>query len=259
MGARDGAGEITWAVPAQRSLPEMAAVRIVEAIRTGALKPGDRIIEATLAQRLGVSRGPLREALKALEANHLVESSRGRGTYVAKPSAAESADMVVMRATLEGLAARLVTAARDPAALAVLASLHAEIVRTARAGQIAEMRDLDWKFHERLCAASGNAALLRSWRSISNLVRLFLHAHPAYEFDAANVLGRHERFLAVLQAGDPDAADRCFRGTILASAAAGGVALPPGVTCDVEPAVAVAAPAARRPVVARAKTGRSSR
>src|SRR3712207_409844 len=73
-----------WTLPQQRSLPEIVAERVVEAIRAGDLKPGERIVENQLAKRLGVSRGPLREALKVLEANHLVENrrGRGRGTYV---------------------------------------------------------------------------------------------------------------------------------------------------------------------------------
>ena len=71
-----------WALPPQRSLPEIVAERLVEAIRSGTLMPGERLVETALADKLKVSRGPLREALKALEANHLVESRRGRGTYV---------------------------------------------------------------------------------------------------------------------------------------------------------------------------------
>ena len=61
------ADDASWIVPPRRALPEIVADRVVEAIRTGDLKPGERIVEATLAKRLGVSRGPLREALKVLE------------------------------------------------------------------------------------------------------------------------------------------------------------------------------------------------
>lgn len=71
-----------WILPAQYTLPEVLAERITEAILSGVLKPGARIIESQLARELGISRGPLREALKTLEVNGLIEYRKGRGTNV---------------------------------------------------------------------------------------------------------------------------------------------------------------------------------
>ena len=105
LAAKTALGE-AWTLPPQRSLPEIVAERLVEAIRSGTLMPGERLVETALADKLKVSRGPLREALKALEANHLVESRRGRGTYVRAVTPEEVAQMIAVRALLEGLAAR---------------------------------------------------------------------------------------------------------------------------------------------------------
>lgn len=214
---RSSRGNETWALPPQRSLPEVVAERIVEAIRSGDLKPGERMVETTLAARLKVSRGPLREALKSLEAVRLLESRRGRGTYVREVSADEFAQMIAVRALLEGLAARLVAVGAAPEQIERLTRLHGRIEVAARGGETVEWRDLDWSFHETICQMSGNDFLLASWRSISNLIRLFLHQHPAYLNDMDGVLANHVAFLEAIRARDPDRAEHVFRATILRS------------------------------------------
>src|ERR1700744_3758479 len=102
--------EHAWTLAPQRSLSAVVADRVVEAMRSGVLGPGERIVEATLARQLGVSRGPLREALKALAADHLVDRRHNRGTFAAQITPEQALQMVTMRAALEGLAARLVAA-----------------------------------------------------------------------------------------------------------------------------------------------------
>ena len=109
-------------------------------MRTGMLRPGERIVETTLATELGVSRGPHHEALKALEVNHLVESRRNQGTYVAQITPAQAWQMVTVRALLEGLAARICV--------------------NAAAGRTKERRDEDWQFHELVCRVADNEFLL---------------------------------------------------------------------------------------------------
>jgi DNA-binding GntR family transcriptional regulator len=210
-------GADPWTPPERISLPEMVARRFLDAMHSGALEPGERIIEATLAKKLSVSRGPLREALKALEADQLVERRAGRGMFVAEVSLDRALQMVVMRAVLEGLAARLVAARGTGQVIAALAAQHARIREAAAAGDTAAWREQDWRFHEMVCEASGNEFLLRSWRSISTLVRLFLRHHPAYERDAADVLHNHDRLLDALRSGDADRADATFRAVILTS------------------------------------------
>lgn len=209
-------------LPPRASLPETLAARMVEAMRAGELSPGERIIEASLAARFGVSRGPLREALKALEGEGLVERRPGRSPRVAQVSPEQAAQMVVMRATLEGMAARLLAARATPAQLAELEAQHGRILAAAKSGRVADWRDADWHFHELVCRQSGNEFLLRAWLSMSHLVRLFLHRHPAFEggaFEAGGeaVLLNHDHLLAALRAGNPDRAEAEFRRVILDS------------------------------------------
>lgn len=206
-----------WTLPPRASLAETLAARMVDAMRAGELTPGERIVEATLAARFGVSRGPLREALKALEAEQLVERQPGRSPRVRTVSPEEAAQMVVMRATLEGMAARLVAARCPPPVLAELEGQHQRIRVAALGARTAEWRDEDWRFHEMVCRHAGNEFLLRAWLSMSNLVRLFLHRHQAFERESQGVLLNHDRLLAALAAGDPDRAEAVFRQVILES------------------------------------------
>lgn len=208
-----------WAMPARRSLPDMIGERIIEAIRTGDLRPGDRVVESQLAKRLGVSRGPLREAMRALQANHLLETRSGRGVVVADVGTHNLGNMVAMRAVLEGLAARQVAERRTPEMIQLLTSLHSELKRAASSGDTSTWRDLSWRFHETICVLSGNAFLLRAWQSISNLVRLFLHTHPDFERDIPSVLRNHDDELAALRYADPDKAEQIVRDIIMRSAA----------------------------------------
>ena len=198
-------------------MPDFVTERFLDAMRTGVLAPGERIVESTLARKLGVSRGPLREALKGLEAERLVERRANRGMFVAEVSVDRAVQMIVMRAMLEGLAARLVTARMTPAMAAALTAQHRLIEEAAAAGMTRDWRDHDWRFHEMVCEGAGNEFLLRSWVSISSLIRLFLHHHPAYERDAEDVLRNHLRMLDVLRGGDADIADATFRTVIIRS------------------------------------------
>lgn len=206
-----------WAPPDRTSLPDFVTQRFLDAVRAGVLTPGERIVESTLARKLGVSRGPLREAMKGLEAEQLVERRANRGMFVVEVDSERALQIIVMRATLEGLAARLVAARITPEVSAALAAQHRLIEESAAAGRTREWRDHDWRFHEMVCAAAGNEFLLRSWVSMSNLIRLFLHHHPAFERNAPDVLQNHVRLLEVLRGGNPDLADATFRTVIIRS------------------------------------------
>jgi DNA-binding GntR family transcriptional regulator len=222
-------GKAAWSIGPQASLPEMVAGRVMEAIRSGLLKPGDRIIEADLAGKLGVSRGSLREALKALEAHRLVERRRNRGTFVTQSNVAQAVQMITVRAVLEGLAARIVAAERRPEIMAALKAQHAQMRADADAGQVTAWREHDWQFHEMVCRGAGNAFLESAWASIGNPVRSFMHGHPSYEREAHEVLRNHEQLIAALRSGDPDRADRTFQRVILRSGLRRlVVATPPG-------------------------------
>ncbi|MCW2238825.1 GntR family transcriptional regulator [Azospirillum canadense] len=224
----------SWRLPEQRSLPDIVAERIIQAIRSGELKPGDRIVEVALAKRLGVSRAPLREALKTLGARGLVESWRNRGTFVTSLTNESAVQVIMMRANLEGFAARIVASTLTDAMLADLEARTREMERVGKSGDAMAYRNLDWGFHERLCILAGNEYLLGAWRSISSLVWLFLLSHPDHERAVPRVINNHELMLAALASRDPDVAERTFRGVILRSGFRRyGMDIPPAFTAIV--------------------------
>jgi DNA-binding GntR family transcriptional regulator len=246
----DGGG--IWSLPEQRSLPEIVADRIDHAIRVGELKPGDRIVELQLSRKLGVSRAPLREALKALAAGGLVETRRNRGSYIRSVGYEDAIDMVALRANLEGFAARIVASTLTEEMLADLARRTREMEVVGLSGDAVRYRELDWQFHEHLCALSRNEYVLAAWQRISSLVWLFLLSHPDHAHAVPRVVNHHEMMLSALASRDPDRAERTFRGIILRSAFMRyGMAVPVAfadLVAEVEAAIGHAA--FRRPAAA---------
>jgi DNA-binding GntR family transcriptional regulator len=200
----------------RRSLSTAVADALAGAIRNGELLPGDRILEVQMAERLGVSRATLREAIKTLTADGLLEIRDDRGAYVRKLDTDEIADMIVMRATIEGMAARLVAGRRDREALSRIAKVARRMETEAKNGKSARWRQLDAVFHETIVAAAGNPMLLKAWSNINVLLRLFMQRiNPAYDTSPEQVLANHDSFIDVLAKGTPDEAERLVRHIIV--------------------------------------------
>ncbi|MEU2791542.1 GntR family transcriptional regulator [Streptomyces sp. NPDC007100] len=132
---------------------------IREDIVTGVLPPGSRLIEELLAGRYGVSRVPVREALRTLESEGFVTIRHHAGACVAAPTEREAADLLDIRGLLEPLGAARAAARRTAAHLKVLRGVVRLGRERARQGQRAELRQLDGWFHETLAQASGSASM----------------------------------------------------------------------------------------------------
>ncbi|MFB9460214.1 GntR family transcriptional regulator [Streptomyces antimycoticus] len=128
-------------------------------IVSGTYQPGSRLTEELLARRYGVSRVPVREALRTLESEGFVTTRRHAGACVAQPSEREAADVLDIRALLEPLGAARAAQRRTEAHLKVLRGLVRLGRERARHGRLGELRPLgDW-FHETLAQASGSPSL----------------------------------------------------------------------------------------------------
>jgi len=192
------------------SLVSQVAKQLTSAIRNGQIPAGTRLVETEMAQRLNISRGPLREALQQLSQSGLVVKVPNRGWFVLEPSARELADMVIMRGVLEGLAAWLVATRREPRSLDALAGTVRAMRAAARRGDGERMRQLGWEFHEGVCRASGNQSLLKSWHMIHDGISVVMSPSNASYRDMEELVGRHERLLAALRNGTPASAGRLF-------------------------------------------------
>lgn len=139
-----------------KTLPEQLAAKLVEDIIGGTFKPGQRLQETALAERFGVSRGPVREALRLLEVEHLVVMASHRGASVAVMTRKKLEDIFAMRSVVMGLCAREI--ARDPsfATQTILDEATRRLLAASHAGQVGEFVFLVYQASMFVAEASGN-------------------------------------------------------------------------------------------------------
>ena len=189
--------------------------RIRHAIFAGTLAPGERLVEDLLAAQLGVSRAPIRDALKALERDGLVASSGKRGKIVSLLTARDAWEVYSLRGTLEAMAISLAMRSATPALFAELDDLVAAMQPASVAADHEVLSDLDVKFHGAICRASGHERLLRAWESMSIQIRLLSQqVIETIYADLAAIPERHATLVAMMRAGDERLAEAAIRGHI---------------------------------------------
>jgi DNA-binding GntR family transcriptional regulator len=203
------------------------AIRRAIALRT--LLPGQQVPEVELAASLGVSRTPVREALRELEEQGLVVTYPHRGAFVRSFTSKDVENLVYLRAAVEGMAA---FQAMEHASRAEVRRLERFIESMASSdpdgadSADGELPDtprtpmIDLEFHETLVELSANDELIRVWRHVDPLIRM-LQGHrlrPPEEDSAAyrrRLVARHRVVVDALLSGDADAAERAARGHVI--------------------------------------------
>lgn len=205
----------TPASPARdRPSGQDAYERIVAEIGAGNLRPGDRLTETELALRLGISRTPVREALRALEADGLVAHAPRVGATIRRLDHAEIAELYDMRAVLEGTAARFAARAASQAELDELAAIHAAM---GRASGGADLAGLNRQFHRALLDAARNRFLIRAVEAIHKTLLILGPSTMGEGARAAAAQAEHTAILAALEARQADAAEAAIRAHIEAA------------------------------------------
>jgi DNA-binding GntR family transcriptional regulator len=179
----------------------------------GFYAPGDRLTEDRLADTFGVSRNPVREAIRMLEAEGYLVAVPRRGATVARVSLQDMADLFDVRLALEELSARLVAERADTAAVSALE----EIITAARMAyddrRLDDLAELNTRFHATICALSGNA-LLRTMMDALHGRLQWVYRQTA-ERRAPRSWAEHETLVAAIRAGDVDAAGEAARRHVL--------------------------------------------
>ncbi|KAF0676851.1 GntR family transcriptional regulator [Profundibacterium mesophilum] len=188
--------------------------RLLEEIRAGRLAAGDRLRETELAERLGVSRTPVREAIRQLEADGLVTHVPRQGASVRGLDYAEVMELYEMRAVLEGTAARLATRAASQIELDELAALNEELVR---AGASPEAFDLNRQFHAALLDAAKNRFLSRSIQGLQKALMILGPTTLTAPERAERAVEEHSAVLDALMARDGLRAEAAMRAHIEAA------------------------------------------
>jgi DNA-binding GntR family transcriptional regulator len=187
-----------------RSLPDQIADAIVEGIAAGVLRPGQRLIELDLASRFSVSRVPLREALKTLEAQGILERGQNRGVRIVELDETRIDRICEVRSALETIAARyaIATYRAEPQRLQRLEVVLAEMTDAVHRGSWAAVNRADLAFHREICFASKNDIVITLWQGLSRHVLMIFGREILTEAGQLMIVDQHREFIAALLAGD---------------------------------------------------------
>jgi len=191
----------------RHSLREQIRDEILARIGSGALAPGDRLVEAKLAEELQVSSIPIREALRELVAIGVLESAPHRGAWVREVSLSETIDALEVRAALDALALRK-AAGRLRQQIGPLRKIVAAIVAAAKHRDFVAFQQHNQRFHQFILAAAGNRALVRTHDALAFEVRTRFVMNFVSEVDPVAIAQEHAAIVDALELGDTKEAVR---------------------------------------------------
>ena len=183
---------------------EAAYYRLYEAIRAGDFRPGDRLREIEVAKRMALSRTPVREALRKLESDGIVEHRPRLGAVIRTLSPSEVVELYEMRLVLERTAAPMAAKHANGAEIDILNDINVQIAALSNETQQAAALNQD--FHHRIYLASRNRFLLASARGLNNALMLLGPTTLDDEARIKAVSAQHARIIESIRAGDQTAA-----------------------------------------------------
>jgi DNA-binding GntR family transcriptional regulator len=189
---------------------------LLQRIASGELKPGERLVETRIAQELGTSQAPVREALRDLQLMRLVESEPFRGSRVRVVDEEEVMEVFPVRASLEELAARLAAERLDGDVSALVVELEAmkEAVLRDDTNALAQH---DIAFHRLVVEAAGNSVLEQCWKSLGVESRITVSLYGVY-MEPTQAAERHVKLIDAIRERNPTAAAREARKHVEVSA-----------------------------------------
>jgi DNA-binding GntR family transcriptional regulator len=192
------------------SLVDAVTERLEAAILNGSLGPGTKLSEQAIAKSLGVSRGPLREAIRRLEGRRLLKRTPNIGVHVVALSVQEVDETMQVQEALQGLACALAAKSITDAEISELTKILSRYKRKPNGSEDYDAWDLD--FHSRIISASGNERLVQMLREdVFFLFRLYHSRSTTTREHAMRVLKEHEAIVAALARRDASGAERLMR------------------------------------------------
>jgi DNA-binding GntR family transcriptional regulator len=191
-----------------QSLTTLVQRELERAILAGDIKPGERINEQHIAQRLQVSRGPVREALRGLERAGLVEAQVNRGVYVREVSVEQALEIYEMRGLITGFACARLAAASTAEQRAELGAMVKRMEGAAAAGDQALYYDINLAFHDRLMQFAGNGRAKAMYDALVKESHLCRRRSLFSPRNMGESNAEHAAILDAIRRGDADAARR---------------------------------------------------
>jgi DNA-binding GntR family transcriptional regulator len=210
---------------AHRPLRDVVATEMRRLILDGTLRPGERLTEDRLAEQLGVSRNPVREAIRVLEGEGFLDVTARRGCFVATLSAKQAADLFEIRLALEPLGARLAAHEESPARVASMKDILARAQTDPEHSDLDTLAELHTELHSLIFEMTGNGYLIAM--AIPMVKRgqwLLRQSAPLRTPDAWS---EHHGLIAAIEAGDPDLAEVLGRHHVLSVRSSMRAQLPP--------------------------------
>lgn len=204
------ASTATIAVLQSNSLPALVQRDLERMIVAGELPAGSKLNEAALAEMLGVSRGPIREAFRALEESGLVRLEKNRGVFVRQVSVQEADDIYELRAILDEYAGRKVAQTATSANIRELEGLVARMDDAAARVDLDSYHRANVEFHDLLVRLAGNAKLLLTYRRLVNELHLYRRATLAQQGALPVSTSEHHAIVDRIAAGQPVQAGRAL-------------------------------------------------
>ena len=189
-----------------RTLRERVYEILHDDILSGQLGPGAELSEVALAERLGVSRGPIREALGLLCAQGLVTMQPRRGAYVSVLTRQEFLEAYQVREALEALAARLACPRLEDGDVADLEALHEEMREAVRDDAVQRFFDANQRFHLSLVALSGNGRLIEMHAQLVHRMGRYMARSLTLRGNIERSVGEHQEIIDALRARDGERA-----------------------------------------------------
>lgn len=201
-----------------RTLYDHAYQRLYEAIMTGRLQAGQPLIQEELSRALGISRGPLREAMRRLESEGLLVAEPHKGTRVAVVSPKDVVELYTIRGLLEGYAASSALERLRAEKLPLMAAELKGLDEAAQTQDWARVAELDTKWHRHIVTALGNRRLEETWARNNGPLRAIFAVAASHASTPDFVYERHRELLALLETSDPNTIEQAIRRHYLVSA-----------------------------------------
>lgn len=189
-----------------RPLREMVYEELKMQILTGAIEPGTRMMEVELAETMGVSRTPIREAIRKLEKEGLVTIRPRRGAYASSISTEDMLEILEVRQNVEGLAAFFAASRMTPSKLDEVKYYSEKYNKAVSTGNMEAMIEYDTKFHRAIADSCNNKILLQMIEQLQEMVLRFRYIYYDTFRRAENMPAEHQAILDAIARGDEDAA-----------------------------------------------------
>lgn len=200
----------TIALLQNSSLTTVVQQEIERAILVGEYEPGSKLIEAALAEKMGVSRGPVREAFRMLEEAGLVRNEKNRGVFVRDIPIDEAVEIFDLRAAMDELVGRQLAKNITPVQLKEIKGLVDSMEKAVKAEDAYNYHLLNLKFHDRLVEMAGNRKLTAIYRKLIKELSLFRRLNLADGWLMPISANEHRQIVKAIASGDATAAGKAM-------------------------------------------------